>query len=302
MVSRRPCYSILLVALVLATQAHGQSAEPNAEQDRLKPGQRWDAGADVLQLEPRLATGLSYYELELDGDIEANGAVVNGVKFNDYLYLAGVGLTAKYGKMFFDVYGQASLDGNEDISLDIDSPNQSIQGISQDVDFDRYEVLATLGYQFTNRFALFAGYKYADVEFDGNGSLSGVSAEFTTDFEQHGGFVGSGYALPAGVLDSVFVFNTAVSYLFGNVDNKFAARPLVDSIDFEIDGKAIGFNGGVNWVAPITDQLKLVIGADASRYSFDDDKNNTDFDETIARFRSELRYSFDTSAGWKGKF
>lgn len=294
------CLVALVAVSALTNKAHGQAAHvPGEQQEPIVDGEWRDSPA--LQLEPRLATGLSYYDFEVDGEIRANNFTVDGVEFDDVLYVVGGGLTAKYDKMFLDVYGQASLGGSDKVNLDVQDNGQPIQTDSQDVDFDRYEILVTLGYQLTDRFALFTGYKYADVEFDGDGSVAGVSAKLKTDFKQHGGFFGGGYAIPiGGALNSALVLNGAVTYLWGEVDNRIVARPLIDNTSFDIDGNAIGFNGGVNWVASIADNTKLVVGADASRYDFDADNGNADFKETIARFRVEIRYSFDTGLGRPG--
>ena len=58
----------------------------------------------------------------------------------------------------------------------------------------------------------------------------------------------------------------------------------------------MGVDAGASWVTPLTKQLKLVIGADVSRYSFKDDDDETDFDELITRLRTELRYNFDVGS------
>ncbi len=299
-VSLAVCQVAVGFAMAATNHAHAQTVGPQNQEQEPLANQEWRA-SPALQLEPRLATGLSYYEFEVDGQIQANNFVVDDVEFDDVLYVVGGGLTAKYEKMFLDVYGQASLAGSDDVDLDVRVDDQPLPTESQDVDFDRYEILVTLGYQWTDRFALFAGYKYADVEFDGNGTAAGVRAKLKTDFTQHGGFVGGGYAIPiGGIFNSALVFNGAVTFLAGDVDNRIVARPLVDNTSFDIDGDAIGFNGGVNWVAGIADNTKLVVGADASRYDFDADSGNPDFKETIARFRVELRYNFDTGIGRPG--
>jgi len=91
----------------------------------------------------------------------------------------------------------------------------------------------------------------------------------------------------------VFVANVAVAYLDGELENRLDVSAPLDDVAFDIDGDAIGFNAGASWVKPLTKRLKLVIGADVSRYSFKDDDDETDFDELITRLRTELRYSFD---------
>ena len=79
------------------------------------------------------------------------------------------------------------------------------------------------------------------------------------------------------------------------LENEVESSALASDASFDVDGTAIGFNAGASWVRPLTTQLKLVLGADVARYSFKDDDDDTDFDELIARFRTELRYSFGVS-------
>lgn len=250
------------------------------------------AAAADLTVEPRLAAGLSYYKLDLDGEIAVGDNSIDNVEFSDWMYLVGGGLTFSYDRFFMDLYGQYSFLGEDTLNLDVVAGGVAAS-LAQDVDFDRTETALTVGYRVTDQFATFVGFRYADVNFDGSGNLGVVAADFSTDFKQKGPFIGVGYAIPKTVFDGAFVANAAVAYLDGDLENKLETNALVNDIETDIDGKAIGINAGASWVTPLTSQLKLVLGADVAQYSFKDDDDQTDFDELITRFRTELRYSFN---------
>jgi hypothetical protein len=247
--------------------------------------------AAELTVEPRLAAGVSYYELDIDGEVVAGNNSVDNIEFSDWMYLVGGGLTLSYDRVFVDLYGQYSFDGDDDLDLDVVAGGLSAN-LAQDVEFDRVETALTVGYRITDQLATFVGYRYADVNFDGSGSLGVVSADFSTDFKQKGPFIGAGYVIPKTIFGGVFVANAAVAYLDGDLENRLDTSVQVDNVEFDINGDAIGINAGASWVTPLTDQLKLVLGADVAQYSFKDDDDRTDFDELITRFRTELRYSF----------
>ncbi|MGI9508620.1 MAG: hypothetical protein ACR2QJ_04640 [Geminicoccaceae bacterium] len=252
--------------------------------------------AAELSLEPRLAAGASYYDLDLDGEIIVGSDSVDNVEFSDWLYLVGGGLTFSYDRYFVDLYGQYSFDGDDDINLDVVAGGVAVDNLAQDVEFDRIETALTVGYRVTDQFSTFFGFRYADVNFDGSGSLGAVDADFSTDFNQKGPFIGAGYIVPKTIFNGVFVANAAVAYLDGKLENKLEVSAPLDDVEFDINGDAIGINAGASWVTPLTSKLKLVIGADVSRYSFKDDDDETDFDELITRLRTELRYSFDVGS------
>ena len=257
-----------------------------------------EAAAETI-IEPRLSGGTSYYELDLDGTIVVGDDSVDGVKFDDWLYFVGGGVTVSVDRFFIDVSGQYSFDGDEDLSLDVEAGGDAISDLDQDVDFDRFEAAIALGYRITDHFSGYVGYRYADVDFDGSGSLGGIGVDFSTDFEQHGPLIGASYVIPKTILNGALVINAAVTYLDGDLENELDADAGIDDVKFDIDGDAFGFNGGISWATPISDRAKFVLGGDVSSYQFDDDGDETDFDELIARLRAEVRYSFDSST-WLG--
>ncbi|MGI9508423.1 MAG: hypothetical protein ACR2QJ_03625 [Geminicoccaceae bacterium] len=246
-------------------------------------------------IEPRLSGGTSYYDLDLDGEVTVGDDSVDDIEFDDWLYFVGGGVTISFDRFFIDFSGQYSFDGDEDLNLDVVSGGVVVNDLAQDVDFDRFEAGIAVGYRITDHFAGYIGYRYADVDFDGSGSLGAVGVDFSTDFEQHGPLIGASYAIPKTILNGTLVLNGAVTYLNGDLENELDADAGIDDVSFDIDGDAIGFNGGLSWAAPISEQAKFVLGGDVSSYQFDDDDDETDFDELIVRLRAEVRYSFDTS-------
>ncbi len=251
------------------------------------------AAAEV-RIEPRLTTGLSYYNLDLDGPTVVEGSSVDDIEFNDFLYVLGGGATVTMDRFFLDLFGQYSFDGEDDLDIDVLVGGVAANDLAQSVEFDRVETSIALGYRITDNFAAYVGYRYADVDFDGSGSIGGIGVDFTTDFEQRGPLVGATYAIPTTILNGRLVANTAVAFLDGDLAIDVESAVAVNDFEADIDGDAIGVNAGLNWATPIAERLTLVVGGDVSHYSFDDDADQTDFEELIARLRAELRYSFDT--------
>ena len=252
------------------------------------------ATAADIKIEPRLATGVSYYNLDLDGEVLVGTDRIDDVEFNDWLFFVGGGTTVAFDRFFVDIYGQYSFSGRDDLALDVEAGGIAVDDVAQTVDFDRFETTIAAGYRITDRFAAYVGYRYADVDFEGSGSTAGIGVNFDADLKQHGPLIGVGYAVPQTVLGGTLVLNAAVTLLDGDLEAQIdAPAPLAD-VAFDIDGDAIGLNGGVGWTVPLDGGLRLVLGGDISSYDFEDDGEATDFSELIARLRAELRYSFDT--------
>lgn len=244
--------------------------------------------AAELSIEPRLAAGASYYNLDIDS-VEIGNTSIDRIEFSDWLYLVGGGLTFSYDRFFVDLYGQYGFDGDDDLDLAVND-GSATQNLAQDVEFDRVETAVTAGYRVTDQLAAFVGIRYADVDFDGSGSNGGINSNLSVDFEQTGPFIGAGYVIPKTVFNGAFVANAAVAYLDGDLEADLDSVGTANDIAVDIDGDALGINAGASWVTPLTSQLKLVIGADVAYYNY----GGADIEETITRLRTELRYSFDS--------
>ena len=252
--------------------------------------------AGEIIIEPRLSSGVSYYNLDLDGRVIVAEDSIDNIEFNDWLLFIGGGTTISYDRFFVDLSGQYSFSGEDDVSLDVVSGDVAVENLSQEVDFDRLETAIAIGYRVTDQFAAYVGYRYADVEFDGAGSLNGVGVDFSIDFQQRGPLIGASYVIPKTILNGTLVANGAVTCLKGDLDNELDVPAPLDNINFDIEGDAVGLNAGVSWAMPLSDRLKLVVGGDVSSYRFEDDDDETDFDELIVRLRGELRYGFDAGS------
>lgn len=254
------------------------------------------ASAAEITIEPRLSGGVSYYNLDLDGEIVVGADSVDDIEFSDWLMFVGGGTTIAIDRFFIDVSGQYSFNGEDDLGIDVESGGVAVNDLAQEVDFDRIEAAIAVGYRITDRFAGYVGYRYADVDFDGSGSLGGVGVDFSTEFEQRGPLIGLSYVIPKTILNGALVVNGAVTFLDGELENELDAPAPIGNVAFDIEGDAVGVNGGVSWATPLSDNLKLVLGGDVSSYSFKDDGDETDFEELIARLRAEIRYSFDSGS------
>lgn len=252
--------------------------------------------AGEISIEPRLSSGVSYYNLDLDGRVIVAEDSIDDIEFNDLLLFIGGGTTISYDRFFIDLSGQYSFSGEDDVNLDVVSGGLAVDNLTQEVDFDRLETAIAIGYRVTDQFAAYVGYRYADVEFDGAGSLDGIGIDFSIDFQQYGPLIGASYVIPKTILNGALVANGAITFLEGDLDNELDVPAPFDDIAFDIEGDAVGLNAGVSWATPLSNRLKLVVGGDISSYRFKDDDDETDFDELIARLRAELRYSFDTGS------
>lgn len=252
--------------------------------------------ASEISIEPRLSSGVSYYNLDLDGRVIVAEDSIDDIEFNDLLLFIGGGTTISYDRFFIDLSGQYSFSGEDDVNLDVVSGGLAVDNLTQEVDFDRLETAIAIGYRVTDQFAAYVGYRYADVEFDGAGSLDGIGIDFSIEFQQYGPLIGASYVIPKTILNGALVANGAITFLEGDLDNELDVPAPLDDIAFDIEGDAVGLNAGVSWATPLSNRLKLVVGGDISSYRFKDDDDETDFDELIARLRAELRYSFDTGS------
>lgn len=244
--------------------------------------------AAELTIEPRLAAGASYYNLDID-DVEIGNNSFDRIEFSDWLYLVGGGLTFSYDRFFLDLYGQYGFDGDDDLDVAVNVGGET-NNLAQDVEFDRIETAITAGYRVTDQFAAFVGIRYADVDFDGSGSNGAIDSDLSVDFEQTGPFIGAAYVIPKTVFNGTFVANAAVAYLDGDLEADLDVAGTANDVAVNIDGDALGINAGASWVTPLTGQLKLVVGADVAYYNY----GQADIEETITRLRTELRYSFDS--------
>jgi hypothetical protein len=315
--------------------------------------------------QPRLEAGAMFYEFEQDdfSRITATGNAIdglpqstlktesqNGVKFKDVMPFIGGGGTLFVDKLFVDVSAQYADNGSDSSGQTLSNNEQKrfpnagdlglptdgrlynfndFQSASNSADFDRTEWAVSVGYAFTNHFAVYAGYKSAKTDFkvgrsgilrqDVCGDFGAAAPDescltndigtFTDntklEFEQDGPFVGGtfGWDFSQGYLNGTLAGNFAIAFLDGEVketnkDGFFTPapdfgdpRPLED-LSQKKDGDTTGLSLGVLWrgLTPI-DALSYLIGIDGYQYDFSGGTKG-DFKETVVRFKAGMAYLF----------
>jgi hypothetical protein len=156
--------------------------------------------------QPRLETGAMYYDLDVDdvAQIESgpltqpveSGSTISsnsktGFEFKSWMPFIGGGGTFFADKFFVDVSAQYADNGSDSSSTSDLTPEQvtnfpipgippdrlfsqtTLQNNNTDSDFDRTEWAVSVGYAITNHFALYAGYKSAQTDFEAKRNGSG---------------------------------------------------------------------------------------------------------------------------------
>jgi hypothetical protein len=128
-----------------------------------------------LAVQPRLETGVMYYELEEDNFQAVTEDRVQwgeGREFSDWMPIVNGGLTFFVDRIFFDVSGQKAFDGSDSQMREnggtfdarpngIDPSGLGVGIGDNELDFDRWEFSLALGYAISENFAVYAGYKKA---------------------------------------------------------------------------------------------------------------------------------------------
>lgn len=148
-----------------------------------------------FNVQPRLETGLLYYDYQQDGLTATLAStaqqfggnfVQESFRFKDTMFFVGGGLTAFVDRFFIDLSALTTLtDGEDGDSVAFSQFAEGAGGpgnfasafLSTDADFnadfDRDEYAISLGYGVTEQLAVFAGYKWAKTDFktEGEGSF-----------------------------------------------------------------------------------------------------------------------------------
>ncbi len=157
-------------------------------------GKAVDFGAMELTLQPRIEGGMLYYKYESEPIAtstvvtDATGATrtdiafgQDGFKFSSVMPTLGGGLTLFSKRFFVDFSAQKAFNGDDEdtITTSISSPESSSTSVRNsfnrntlgyNADFDRTEYGISAGYQITDQLIVFAGYKWADTDFNLEGS------------------------------------------------------------------------------------------------------------------------------------
>ncbi|MEE9398152.1 MAG: hypothetical protein V3V31_14190 [Methylococcales bacterium] len=294
-------------------------------------------------VQPRFNTGVQYYEYSQDSFSSVSNSNPNfsnaagGLKYNDFLPFVNAGLTLFADKLFVDLFVQYSFDGEDEDRFSnsnfliaspprLNSDTVISTNSELDNDFERLEYSVSVGYAVTDKFVLFAGYKWAKTEFEADlreGQINAASTNNGTrnpflsgrfmgrldqDIKYDGPFVGAGYVWEVGAAGAL-TGNIAVAFMDGNVDFDFHditqtndmgnIRPLDlnanlanDQNVINLNGDTIGVSVGLTWkgFTPV-DGLNYAIGVNGYRYDFDSTRS-TDFTETVVRLDFGVAYTF----------
>ena len=280
--------------------------------------------AVTWSVSPRVSFGVQDYTHRLEDRLAPTSGssfqFADGFETRDDLGFHGFGIGINADKVFVDVSGQWSAQGEEQQS--------QFQGVAGGLEFaagigithqlssefERKEFNVSVGYRITPTVSAYIGYKNAtadfvhalrpsDVGFFGAVKLTGDKVvENTYD----GPFVGATYAIPVPAWGGAFAFQAAVVNLDMTDESRFLGTaeaqvgpttfvPL-DSSAFSssIDGDAVGINvgfswtGGFRWVDRSFTRLTYTIGIDHSEYEFE--AGDSEFEEKNTRLRLDLRY------------
>jgi hypothetical protein len=265
------------------------------------------ASALDFNVQPRLTGGLMYYEFEQDAVFSFNESSLFGPlgsrALSDVMPFVGGGATFFSNKFFLDVYAQGAFSGqDESIQQSGDLINQTLTEVQSDSDWDRQEYAASVGYAVTDNFALFAGYRVSDTEFDlvnsvtriqlpGNVASPVPSFTQTLDYEQDGPFLGGSYSWRYGDTGSLRL-NLGIAFVSGDLQ----ASPQAGT--GRVEGDTVGTTLGLAWTAPlpVLESLNYTVGVDGYQFSFEGDDTEgidvADFSETIVRASAGVSYLF----------
>jgi hypothetical protein len=309
------------------------------------------ADAAEVTIRPRFNAGVTTYDYGQNAlvsvPVEAQSlAAVLPVASSKWsadssLSLLRTGLTAFVGRTFFDFDYQYAFDGNTNshFSSWAPVPEGTLPGLSgdhyvrfgtrADVNLERTEFAATLGYAVTDQLAIYAGYKRADStsDFDLNGDVLGVSlidssvnpsiTGFTAQLNQEvvykGPFIGASYTwninrpgMEGGLTGNMgLAFLNGVSnsgglerLVFSGESGEFLPVPDASSLDrppfnlAKLDGDTVGLSLALTWsgFTPI-EGLMYSVGVKHYRYDFND-KNDQDFSIEMLRVDGGITYAF----------
>lgn len=147
--------------------------------------------AKGISFQPRMETGMMYYAFESEGysHVQLSSPVPfntgynrseSSFEFADIIPFVGVGGTIFYNRWFVDIGGKYAYGGSNTAHvstsgytpLGYDADNHYIETAFtsweqyQSADFDRREMAISLGYSLAPNSSIFAGYKWAETQFD----------------------------------------------------------------------------------------------------------------------------------------
>lgn len=275
------------------------------------------AAALDLAVQPRLNTGLMYYDFEQEDlfrlvQLGDDIAVIrpfgpsSGISFSDTMPFIGGGATVFFDRFFVDAYVQKAFDGEDEDTQERITIFPSNEFLSNRIsrEWDRHEYSISAGYAVTDNFALFVGYKRSDTEFDemnvltnrGTGEVNTFDSNL--DYEQDGPFIGGNYGWRIRETGTL-ALNLGVAFVDGEIKT---TSPGGDTP--KITGDTVGLTVGLSWTAPlpILENFNYTVGVDGYNYDFEADEvdatddaafQGADFSETVIRATAGVSYAFD---------
>ena len=236
--------------------------------------------AQDLMILPRVTAGMMHYEYELGGG-GGTSIIQDKIKLKEELPFLGVGTTLVYGGWAVDAYYQTTN------MVDVDTDDNgtfpvgtSTVSYTRNTELERQDFALSFGYSFARDWSLSFGYKYGntsydwiDKEQDGNGENVGIAFK-ENSFVAKGPFLGASYNRQ--LWKGVLAFNLAVGLLDGEITtsriHKKGDSSEVTLLDRErkeqVSSGANYLKIGINWNAPITEQLSYGISLDGHKFKF----------------------------------
>lgn len=202
-------------------------------------------------------------------------------------FLWGIGGTVGTGDFFGDFYYQSTF--NDTAYSDENTPlvinNIPVNLYFGDVDARHDDWALSLGYIITERWAIFAGYKAGNTEWDQSYQLNVrspddsrliINGNLNANFDQSGPFLGTSYSFPVG--SGTLTFKAAYAYLDGTYKWSTAETvqpsfnngdPYTTLQNIKLDGNSNAFSLGLSWTQSLSNNLGYSIGANYHRYRFD---------------------------------
>jgi hypothetical protein len=296
-----------------------------------------------FQLQPRLETGVSLYSIEIGGTHQTVQAMPDGstggsltqqkIEFKDTMNFVGGGTTLFIHRLFVDLGMQYSFDGNDrtdsswSIYVEDDGEGSSFFESADSEyrgEFNRQDLAVSMGYAITDRFSVFVGYKWAELDLDttfegpyglvnidyyvGHGSMTG---EEHLQFKYEGPFVGvtHGWQIDwSSKYIGLFSVNIGLARLNcklnqdqkGNlrVDsvNGFDIEPINEPYTYhnEVKGETSGLALALGWhgITSIK-HLTYSVGISGYRYQFDlDESSYQEISESSLICKVGIAYAF----------
>jgi hypothetical protein len=277
-----------------------------------------------FQFQPRLETGVSLYSIDIGGIHQSVQAMPGGstggnltqqkIEFRDIMNYVGGGTTLFINRLFVDLGMQYSFDGNDrthaswSIYMEDDGSGSSFFESADPEyrgEFNRQDLAVSVGYAITDRFSIFVGYKWAELDLDttfegpyslvnidyyvGHGSITG---EEHLQFKYEGPFVGvtHGWQIDwSSKYIGLFSVNIGLARLNCQLNQDQKGNIRVDSVNGidiepinapytysnEVKGETLGLTLALGWCG-ITQikHLTYSVGISGYRYQFDLDESS----------------------------